>query len=53
VQRRGKSLGPPLDDPVLGRGFLRVTTALPEQNDEVVTAFAAALAALSPPRLRG
>jgi histidinol-phosphate aminotransferase len=34
-----------LDDPALGPGLLRVTTALPEQNSEVVRAFAAALAA--------
>jgi histidinol-phosphate aminotransferase len=34
----------PLDDPALGPGYLRVTTALPEQNDEVVRAFAAAMA---------
>jgi histidinol-phosphate aminotransferase len=33
----------PLDDPVLGAGFLRVTTALPEQNAQVVEAFATAL----------
>jgi histidinol-phosphate aminotransferase len=33
----------PLDDPDLGPGFLRVTTALPEQNEQVVAGFAAAL----------
>jgi histidinol-phosphate aminotransferase len=27
----------PLDDPVLGAGFMRVTTALPEQNERVVS----------------
>lgn len=28
----------PLDDPVLGRGFMRVTTALPHDNERVVAA---------------
>jgi histidinol-phosphate aminotransferase len=33
----------PLDDPRLGRGYMRVTTALPEDNQRFVTALAKVL----------